>query len=347
MNKNHNVTIDFLRLVAILAVILVHTTTKTLEVSKYKLAEFPSTFFLHELASFAVPLFFLISGFLLELNYRDNMNYKTYIKRRASKLVIPFVFWSAFYFLAFPQTQIPNKSFLYLLLTGQTSYQLYFIPAIIVFYIAFPFVHKYYSVFAKKPVFAGILLLTIAVAAKDYYFGAIKLETALRITILYPGIFLTGMIASHHEKKILTFVKRREMLLAGLLGLAAAVVVAEGRIMYELTGKLHSFYSQHRPSVFFYSLILGVFLFAFSGFSEKMSRAITYLSNLAYFVFFCHVAVLYGFWLTIGPNVYLTAGQNALTRIYFDIFFFGAITVVSFALATAVHKIPKLNLLTG
>ena len=79
--KQYKVGIDVLRIIAILAVVLIHTTTKTLQISPNALLVVPFTLVLNQVSRFAVPLFFMISGFVLELNYNSSEKYITYLKK--------------------------------------------------------------------------------------------------------------------------------------------------------------------------------------------------------------------------------------------------------------------------
>src|SRR5258708_3540298 len=96
--KQYNPAIDLLRISAIIGVIFIHTTTKTLEASNYDLVKIPWTLFLNQIFRFAVPLFFMISGFVLELNYPFHVNYFTYLKKRCVRILMPYIFWSAIYY---------------------------------------------------------------------------------------------------------------------------------------------------------------------------------------------------------------------------------------------------------
>jgi len=122
--KLYNPVVDILRILSILAVVIIHTTTRTLEMSHYALLKIPWTLFLNQAGRFAVPLFFMISGFVLELNYHLHESYLTYLKKRFSRIIIPYIFWSAiYYYLVYNQNHSAN--FLSSLLKGDASYQLY------------------------------------------------------------------------------------------------------------------------------------------------------------------------------------------------------------------------------
>lgn len=347
LKKHYNSSVDTLRILAILAVITIHTTTRTLEAGKYDLGKFPFTYLFHELASFAVPLFFLISGFVLELTYKETLDYKTYIKKRASRIVLPFLFWSIFYYLMFPMTQIPNTSFLHILVSGSASYQLYFIPTIIIFYSLFPFFHNFYNFLSKKVVIIPLILLQITLLSVDYYIKPFRIETPLRMSLLYFVIFLIGMIASHHEKKIITFAARHKMLLIVTTFILGLILVEESFNLYTFSKNTGAFYSQHRPVVFIYTLVIAALFSKAFDFLKKYEKYILLFSKLSFLVFFIHIAILYLFWYTIGLKLFNALKETMGGRIVYDAVFFFFVTGISFGIAYLVHKIPKLKLLTG
>ena len=126
-------SIDSLRTISILAVIAIHTTTKTLEAAAYNLSLFPFSIFLNQITRFAVPLFFVISGFVLEFNHMEKINTFEYFKKRFGRIAVPYVFWSLiYYFFVYSKN---SNNLLQVLLKGNASYQLYFIPALCVFYL--------------------------------------------------------------------------------------------------------------------------------------------------------------------------------------------------------------------
>jgi surface polysaccharide O-acyltransferase-like enzyme len=134
-------SIDSLRGLAILAVLLIHTTTRSLEASNFNIVGFSWTLFLNQITRFAVPLFIIISGFVLELSYHEE-SYWLFIKKRFSKIFVPYTLWSIFYYLLIYNQN--HDSFIRVILTGNASYQLYFIPTLCIFYITFPILHKIY-----------------------------------------------------------------------------------------------------------------------------------------------------------------------------------------------------------
>src|SRR5260221_11166343 len=92
--KTYNPALDALRVISILAVVLIHTTTRHLEITHYDLVHTTFTLLLNQLSRFAVPLFFLISGFALEMSYKEDISYFSFLKKRLSKIFVPYIFWS-------------------------------------------------------------------------------------------------------------------------------------------------------------------------------------------------------------------------------------------------------------
>lgn len=146
--KNYSPAADGLRIIAILAVVLIHTTARALEVTNLDVQRLPGTLLLNQAARFAVPMFFMISGFVLELSYQNHSNYLTYIKKRLGKIAIPYIAWSAIYYLLIYKQHA--VSYWQALLTGDASYQLYFIPTLVIFYAVFPLIHLLKPILTNK-----------------------------------------------------------------------------------------------------------------------------------------------------------------------------------------------------
>lgn len=98
------------------------------------------------LIRFAVPLFVFITGVVLFYNYDRSFQYGRFLKRRGQQVVLPYLFWTLFYY-----TWVSVRSggaifgdwgdllhVLELAFTGKASYHLWFMVMIIPFYLLFP-----------------------------------------------------------------------------------------------------------------------------------------------------------------------------------------------------------------
>lgn len=129
-----NYAIDFIKFIAILAVVVIHT--------------FPGNdrlgyFLLDNLARFAVPFFFAASGYLFGLKVKDNPKSAAYFERYVGKILKIYLSWLVFY-LAYDVIKIllsdgnlskyaKNLTLLNLLYYGEgtSGYQLWFVISLV------------------------------------------------------------------------------------------------------------------------------------------------------------------------------------------------------------------------
>jgi surface polysaccharide O-acyltransferase-like enzyme len=334
--KTRNLSLDALRFIAIVAVILIHTTTRTLEISHYNLNALPLSLLLNQISRFAVPLFFMISGFALEINYNSHANYLKFFKKRISKIFIPYVFWSAIYYLFIYTNH--DFNFIKALYDGSSSYQLYFIPTLLIFYLLFPFIHNIYKIISNKYIFLLLGIIELLLLYEDYFVKALDINYLLKIAILNYFVFILGMVASHHQELLTKIVKKWKIILVIGTIYLAYYIFSEGKSLYLQTYNYQYFYSQWRPSIFIYTILLASLLYEL--FRYMNFKLVTTLSKLSFFVFFIHVIVLEKIWQLIGIHL-------PTINYWFDPFFFLSVTLISFMIAYLAHKIPYLSNLTG
>lgn len=343
--KKHNPVIDVLRFVSILAVVLIHTTTRSLEASFYDLARLPWTLFLNQSARFAVPLFFMISGFVLELSYPFHQDYLSYLKKRISRIFVPYVFWSAIYY--FFLYTIHKKNFFQALLTGDASYQLYFIPSLLIFYIIFPLIHRFYEYVANKFIIIFLGAVQFLILFYDYFVAPINLFYPVAIAILNFYIFFLGVILSHYLEDIVSGIKKWKIFLFLTTFLLALLVFYEGYNLYLKTHNYLMFYSQWRPSVFFYTIFVAGTLYVIFAKNFANLKIVKTVSKLSFFVFFIHVIILEKVWEFFQKSVFAQTHGDIARQIWYDPLFFAVVAVISFSIAFVAHKIPYLSKITG
>lgn len=334
---------DALRILAILAVILIHTTTRTLEATGYALQETRFTLFLNQASRFAVPLFFMISGFVLELNYHTKEKYLIFLKKRLGRIIVPYIFWSVIYYY-FIYIQGRNLNFLSSLLHGNASYQMYFIPSILIFYSIFPLIHKLIGMIGNYYVLMALFASQILLLFNDYNGHRLHFFYPLKIVFLNYFPFIFGIFLAKHYDLFIKYIQKWKILF-GLLSLIFALLVYyEGYSGYLITHNYLKFYSQWRPSVLLYTIFLGTFLYWF--FNKVFSNVslIKTISKLSFFVFFAHIIILEKLWYLGGIKIFKLQYAQYL---WWDPMYFLAVTLVSFAIAYVAHKLPYLSKLTG
>ena len=139
MKQSRILAFDLLRIIAIIAVIIIHVTYPPL----YTLRTNPYSWWIsniiESLIRWTVPVYFMLSGALL-LGKDEPIS--TVFKRRLPKILIPFLFWSQIYILL-TLYQGSKQSYLQLLyksISGPAYYHLWFVYTLIGLYIITPFI---------------------------------------------------------------------------------------------------------------------------------------------------------------------------------------------------------------
>ena len=141
--------ISNLRLIALYAVIILHSTSVLLmQHGKVSNADWLTADFLNALVRFAVPVFVMITGALLLHREYEPVNF---LKKRLSRVVVPFLFWSLVYIwyswyieeITFGADAWANiKEVLHFLKYG-SSYHLWYVYMLIGLYFIIPIIGKF------------------------------------------------------------------------------------------------------------------------------------------------------------------------------------------------------------
>lgn len=342
-------SLDALRVIAILSVISIHISIKVLQELNHDAASAIIPFLMNQNSRFAVPLFFLISGFVLSLNYKD-LSYLNFFKRRASRVIIPFIFWSLFYLYmwqGFGFIERINFELLRNIFEGNASYHLYFIPTLIIFYVFFPFIQRLKKFISNLFVFSTLAIIETYFLYIDYYVKAIDINPNHRIVLLSFIMFLIGVVISDHKDKILEFVKSNFQLLLTIFGVISLALPLH---VYDLTTKFHTtrfIYSQYNILNYIYTLIFAALFFYIFEKTQLARSIFIRLSKLSFFVFFIHVFIQTLVWNNVVVKLIDTYGKGFLGSFWFAPLIFAVLSTISFGIAYLAHKIKGLSKITG
>lgn len=93
--KSRNLEFDLLRVISAIAVIITHTCSYTANTNEFNTIEWILSTFIAQVNMFAVPTFFMISGYFLLRS--DDFVYHNFMNKTFKKIVIPFLLWSCVY----------------------------------------------------------------------------------------------------------------------------------------------------------------------------------------------------------------------------------------------------------
>lgn len=194
--KKHFYQIDLIRIFSIIGIVTIHVSTYIFE----KYLEAPHiawnvSLFLSFFFRFGTPLFVMVSGYLL-LNSKKASNAKEFYKQRASKIIIPLIFWNIFYFLLRCQLNaepITISNFLGRIWGAGPYYNMYFLFLVSGLYAITPLLAK----LIDRKINLNFWVPTLIVLSYLYTLGTVwlgwwQLNNMLTWFVLYIGYYLAG-----------------------------------------------------------------------------------------------------------------------------------------------------------
>lgn len=298
MNNERNYSVDFLKVAAIIAVVIIHVSTAYIDRTK-PFDTFYNTFlFINGFSRFAVPLFFLTSGLLLGTKYKTVLSPLIFYKKRILRILPSYVFWTLTYYVLFVSNFFPKlftMRFVNNFLTGNTSYQFYFIPTICVLYGLFPLLIYYKRISLSKYFVIGSSILSVLLLYFVYYQQmAVPIYSPFKYALINFTPFLIGIYLSEHEKKARILIQKYTLIFLGVSIFSGMVIFLESLFLSAFYHNMNFIRNQWRPSVFVYALFTGgVLSRIYELYFEKWNRSIMWLSKFSFGVFFIHVALMY------------------------------------------------------
>lgn len=192
------VWVDFLRVFSTFLVVLAHIdgwgeTSKSAQV------------FYYTLSRIGVPFFFMISGYLLLSRQEDTW---AFLKKRAWKILIPFVFWSVLYDLYINQpfaesgfSPMSIVSELIRILRSPRAIHLWFFYPLIGLYLFTPILRLFVAKAKRADLLYYIALWVLAVPVVFILnaFTPIKIGIEIQFAAGYVGYYLMGLVLGRME----------------------------------------------------------------------------------------------------------------------------------------------------
>ncbi len=301
--SSRSVYIDLIKTIAIICVIIIHTTSLSFTGYQINTANYFFTAFLSCAARIAVPLFVMCSGAVF-LNMSKEIPtkkiYKTYIPRLLASLIVFALFYEGitilFSYLAtgvFDITII--KGCINNLLTFGTHFHLYYLYIIIFIYCIVPIIRVYLKSATQKDLKYLLTFLIITASILPFmrcfyplntYFGSMTLQYSLNLTYGMLMYFMLGHYLNTYE------ISKKTSKIIYILGILGVLVTFGGTTLHTLKNGFltESFISAMTPGVLLSACAVYIAIKKSSAKiqSKKTTKIITFISKSSFCIYLIH-----------------------------------------------------------
>lgn len=310
MLKKRYLELDFARAIAVIAVIMIHAASFYPWYNKS--FSWDGYYVYHQVTSFAVPAFILLSGLLLTLTSKGKpFNYTSFLSRRLAYIFIPYCAWSLIYF-AYRWPDLTKDIVINDFLTGRPFFHLYFIAIILQLYVLFPLFRWASARF--KPAHIAIALIAqlaiIELSRNNIPWLFYKLGPTLFVHWVF--VFYIGCaIGSNYEE----FKSLCEKYISAVVGVLAALTVYKLGdyyyiVHYVKTAQFWGYAQVQTLSNIPYTIgVVALCVFIGQRITSQLSqRIISLIAVYSFGIYLCHMLFLR--WLKIPFEHYSIASSN-------------------------------------
>lgn len=289
----------------------------------------------------SVPLFFILSGYLL-LDKKESVS--VFFIKRASKIFIPFLFWTVLYKLYVAYYTKSSFDFNVLnIITTPAYYHLWFLYAIIIMYLMTPalrliisngdsniFKYMLISWFFVVCVYSCILQVNSVIFKHGQMLGDGHLDTYIYLSGYY---FIGGVI-----KKTSSLIFKRRVLLNLFLFSTLLTILLTWATSNYIGHPTEVFFVYISPLVVIASICLFLCMVSIDfNFPKRINFLISSISSKCFCVYLVHLIVLESMARYIGFDLW---GWDVIYVIpLLSLFCFS----ISFIISQMVSKVPLLN----
>lgn len=273
---------DFLRGIAIIGVVAIHTYIASADVTAIDVG-----LFLRQIINCSVPIFLAVSGFFLANKETSTLSdYFRFERRQIMRVYIPMIVWSLPYFFTGLTCENADKH-LALMLTGVYGV-CYFIPLIIQFYILLPLLKKIAN---PRGLFFSLLVTLCSMGLLFYLFNIMHMKLPLFVYAapfpVWLVFFVTGLYfgsnSVRHTPKVPLYI-----------GLALLfVVVSYYESLYVSSMHEHPMWFGIKASSTLYALAIIFLMFSVAPKykSNRFTRSTALVGTLSFGIYLIHLHV--------------------------------------------------------
>lgn len=290
---------DALRFIAIIFVILIHILAdfklSYLDTNKY--ASYIILSFFDSITRLAVPIFFMLTGVFM-LGSKKEEKYSEFLKKRVSKLVIPFFLLSILYYVYFGLkngTGLSAFQFFNAFTSNQIVYHFWFMYQIILIYLLIPFLRKLVQNLKKEELMTLILVIFSANVLSIITNISLKYDYNILASFVYPSILrymnylFLGYYLCHYE------IEKKYRMKLYLFAILSFFIMTALDFFVTMDVKGDAFYLGDSAFPFITSTALFVLLkenYHKFKIPSAFSKFLTITSSLIFYIYMIHVLVL-------------------------------------------------------
>lgn len=260
MRKSKIEEIEVLRGFTFLAVVLQHAIAHYYPLSETKLADGVVMGILLLLSKFAVPAFIFMTGLVLFYSYEREVSYGSFLKKRFSDIVLPYLLWALLYAYEFQGWNLFQEGAIsalgLLMVTGKASYHLWYIVMIVQLYLLFPLLLKLMKritlpsakVSGLIVVGLGVLYIGLMYAKGTIYQTALKWDIPIltewftiyldRNALMFLFYFLFGAYAGLYVEQWRLWLTKWKYLIWSMFGVSLLVMLYRVVSKFEVNSKV-------------------------------------------------------------------------------------------------------------
>lgn len=304
-NGNKMIYIELLRILAAIAVIMIHVTAVLIRNNEVATLSWNISMVINSLTRWCIPLFFMISGCCF-LNRERKFSVREIIKKYVLRLTVVLIIFGLFYYFfdlwIYNQTIDLKRILLapFNVLSGHTGYHLWYLYDMILIYLMIPILQNFIQHAGKKLLEYAMIVFVVFELFVTYFNSLINyvpvLADVLKINFEFPdligyiGCFVGGYYISHYE------ISKRIKNLVYVLGVVGLLIMPLGNwILSKIQGIYISVFSDYNG---LFSVMLAVTLLVLLKSKEehiKESKFAGWIVNLGrstFGIYLVHVIIV-------------------------------------------------------
>lgn len=251
--------------------------------------------------AFCLPMFFLISGFFMQLTFQSGGPAWGKIFKRIKRLVVPFLIWSVVMMLLniIQGHRYSVLTFIFVIITGNSAAAFYFVPVLIQLYLLAPFIIDFLR---KRPRLVLVSTALIQLFSVSLAYGVIlNVNTPVikQLLLLNNGASVTnhifwftlGIAIGNYFEKIDGRLERAKWLLLGLSVVSYILMFVEWDNIWRMSGEVW-IARRFIPSAHIYSFFFILTLLAFRDWKPPLPKLTAYLGSKSYGIYLVHALVM-------------------------------------------------------